>query len=185
MSHFQFFTILFSWMANLKSHVIQCYQVKCPIINILIFWSTFKGLNFTNLSNPQNLRNLSTSKQPTVHYRLFSKIQSHMYTSTGTVHRYRSRAIAHYFTGGEIITEPKVCVILRYFVKMAHNIHSQVGRTQSIEQDRTAWINVCVFKWNISKGRRFHRLTFSFLHIADNIVLNTIRVMLFCIKKTS
>ena len=35
-------------------------------------------------------------------------------------------------------------------------------------------------KRNISEGRRFHRQTFSFLHIADNIVIH---VMLFCMKK--
>ena len=35
----------------------------------------------------------------------------------GTVRRYGSRAITHYFTASEIITEPKVCVILRYLRK--------------------------------------------------------------------
>ena len=129
---FSFSRFYFHEWPTWKSHVIQCYQVKCPIINILIFWSIFKGLNFTNLSNPQNSQNLSASKQPTVHYKLFSKMQSHMYTSKETVRRYQSRAITHYFPGSEIITEPKVCMILRYFVKMAHNIYSQVGRTQEV-----------------------------------------------------
>ena len=36
-----------------------------------------------------------------------------------TVRRYQNRAITHYFTGSEIITEPKVCVNLRYLHKDA------------------------------------------------------------------
>ena len=30
----------------------------------------------------------------------------------GTVHQYQSHSIMYYFTGSEIITKPKVCVIL-------------------------------------------------------------------------
>ena len=47
---------------NLKAHMIQCYQSNGRISNILIFWSIFQGLNFTNLSNLRNLQNLSTLK---------------------------------------------------------------------------------------------------------------------------
>ena len=35
----------------------------------------------------------------------------------GTVRQYQSFAIMHYFTGSEIIMEPKVCIILRYLHK--------------------------------------------------------------------
>ena len=35
----------------------------------------------------------------------------------GTVCRYRSRAIMHYFTGSEIIMESKVCMVSRYLSK--------------------------------------------------------------------
>ena len=41
----------------------------------------------------------------------------HLHKLKGTVRRYWSCAITHYFTGSEIITEPKVCVILRYLSK--------------------------------------------------------------------
>ena len=35
----------------------------------------------------------------------------------GTVHQYQSHVITHYFTGSEIIMEPKVYVILWYLSK--------------------------------------------------------------------
>ena len=46
---------------------------------------------------------------------IFKTIQGK--TLKGTVHRYWSRAITHYFTGSEIIMEPKVCMILWYLRK--------------------------------------------------------------------
>ena len=101
----------------------------------------------------------------------------------GTVHWYWSHAITHYFTGGEIIRELKVCMILWYLRKDGNNIHSQVGRPWGgIQEDITAWINVSVFKRNISKGCWCHWLTFCFLHIANNIILNTICAMPFRMK---
>ena len=52
----------------------------------------------------------------------------------GAVCKYGSHAIMHYFTASEIITEPKVYMILRYFLKMVRNmhglVHGQLGRPQ-------------------------------------------------------
>ena len=50
----------------------------------------------------------------------------------GTVHRYRSHAIMHYFTDSEIITELKVCVIYGTCVKIACNIHGQVESSDAM-----------------------------------------------------
>ena len=44
-AHFQFFCILFSQMANLKSSHDPMLPAKY-CINILIFWSIFRGLKF-------------------------------------------------------------------------------------------------------------------------------------------
>ena len=49
-----------------------------------------------------------------------------------------------YFIGSEI-TEPKVCGILWYLRKDVHNMHDELEDHESIQEDRTAWINVSVF----------------------------------------
>ena len=52
----------------------------------------------------------------------------------GTMCRYGSRAIMHYFTGSEIITKLKVYVVLQYLCKEdrdgADNTRGQAGRSQ-------------------------------------------------------
>ena len=57
---FLVFSRFFHECQNQKAHVIQCYQAKCPTMYSLNQF--FEGLNFINLSNPRNSRNLSTSK---------------------------------------------------------------------------------------------------------------------------
>ena len=56
MPNFQFFIFM-------NGQPIQCNQVK---ITILVIGQFFEDLNLTNLSNPRNLWNLSTSKKPTI-----------------------------------------------------------------------------------------------------------------------
>ena len=92
----------------------------------------------------------------------------------GTVHQYWSRAITHISLAVKWKWNQRFEWFYGTCIKMAHNIHGQVGRPWgSIQEDITAWINVSVFKWNVSKGHRFHWLNSCFLHIADNIALNT------------
>ena len=62
-------------MANLKSSCDAMLSSQI-LYNIYCLGQFFKGLDFTNLSDLQNLQNLSTSKKPTIWY-----IKSHLYVN--------------------------------------------------------------------------------------------------------
>ena len=57
------------------------------------------------------------------HVHAFTLHDLHICNIKGTVRQYGSRAITRYFTGCEIITKPKVYVVLQYLRKEG----SQVG----------------------------------------------------------